>query len=141
MLPLEAAISPKLKALGFKKKARTWWRTENDSIQVVNLQKSPYGDQLYVNLALYIRSLGPERLPPENRCHIQARLERVVPTSLSESVTSASADSEASDALLQALLVHGIGWLEGIASPAGRKVFLAQSASAHCLIDARARAA
>src|SRR5687767_3325213 len=93
MLPIEEAIAPAMKSNGFKKKARTWWRTTDDSVQVVNLQKSAYGEQLYVNLGLFIRSLGSEQTPPENRCHIRARLELVVPESLYQSVTSASFDA------------------------------------------------
>ena len=138
-LPLETNIAPKLRALGFSKKARTWRRAAGDSIQVVNVQKSPYGEQIYVNLGLYIRALGDEPSPPENRCHIQARLERVVPEHLYTAVTSATAESEPSAALLEALLVHGVQWLDALVSEAGRRSFLQQSAASRCLIDVRAR--
>jgi len=141
MLPLETTISSRMKSLGFRKKAQTWRRSTSDSIQVVNLQKNPYGEQLYVNLGLFICTLGTELSPPENRCHIQARLERVVPDTFFESISSANSKSEPSPALLDALLIHGIKWLESIASPAGRKQFLGGPESARCLIDKRAREA
>jgi hypothetical protein len=139
MLPLEAAVAGALRSNVFKKKSRTWWRTTDDVIQVVNLQKSAYGERLYVNLGLYIRSLGSEQNPPEYRCHIRVRLERLVPEPLYSSVASATSDTEPSDGLLEALLVHGVQWLERLASPAGRRTFLREAVSAYCYVSMRAR--
>jgi hypothetical protein len=141
MLPFEATISPRLKSLGFKKKARTWWRADDNTVQVVNLQKSAYGEQLYVNLGLYIRSLGLELSPPEYRCHMRARLERVVPAEFFEAVATATSNTKPSEALLDALLGHGVSWLEGLTSPAGRKKFLENPMSKHCFVSLQAREA
>jgi hypothetical protein len=141
MLPLEISIAPKLKAIGFLKKARTWRRTAGDCIQVINVQKSPYGEQIYLNLAVYVRSLGSESSPAQHRCHIQARLEQIVPEPLFGPVARATSTAELSAALLEALLVHGIDWLDALASATGRRSFLQQPTSSRCFIDARARTA
>ena len=141
MLPIEEAIAPAMKSYGFKKKARTWWRATDDSVQVVNLQKSAYGEQLYINLGLFVRSLGSEQTPPENRCHIRARLERVVPESLYLSVTSASSYAVPSEELVNALLLHGIGWFEKLGSPAGRRSLLNEASSSRWFISKEAREA
>ena len=138
MLPIEALVAPALKAAGYKKKARTWWRTTADSVQVVNLQKSPYGEQVYVNLGLYVRALGTEEFPPENRCHIQARLERVVPAELHQSVAAVNSVSRPTESFVRAIAV-GLSWLEAIASPEGRKIFLASPESSRCFVNAQVR--
>ncbi len=77
MLPVEAQFAPSLKALGFKKKGRTWTRETPDAFQVVNLQKSDFSEQVYVNVAVYLKALSDETSPPEHWCHIRARLERI----------------------------------------------------------------
>jgi hypothetical protein len=140
MLPIETLVASTLKSAGYKKKARTWWRTTPDSIQVVNLQKSPYGEQVYVNLGLYVRALGNEEFPPENRCHIRARLERVVPAEFHELVVAANSVSQPAEGFVQALAT-GLAWLEGIASPTGRRSFLAAPAASRCFINALVRSA
>jgi hypothetical protein len=66
MLALEGLIAPPLKALGFKKRARTWWRHRDATIQVLNLQKSSFGERLYVKLGVYVKALGAEGFPLSN---------------------------------------------------------------------------
>jgi len=141
MLPVEIAIAPELKLRGFKKKARTWWRTTDDSIQVINLQKSAYGEALYTNLGIYVRSLGSELSPPEYRCHIRARLEKVTPDSLHLPIRCATAIGQPSEELLEALLSYGVGWLEALATPNGRRSLLGEASAAHWFVAYRVREA
>ena len=119
--------------------ARTWRRVTDDAIQVLNLQKSPYGEQMCINTGLYIRSLGTDLVPSENRCHIQVRLERVIPDHLTIAVASLILQSEPSRLFFEALFTHGVEWLESISSPAGRKRFFGEAVSKKCLIVAEAR--
>ncbi|TAG82945.1 MAG: DUF4304 domain-containing protein, partial [Burkholderiales bacterium] len=71
MLPLESSISPTLKTQGFRKKARTWWRDREETIQVLNIQKNPWGSGgLYINLGVYIRELGQDSSPAAHKCHV-----------------------------------------------------------------------
>jgi Domain of unknown function (DUF4304) len=141
MLPVEAAIAPSLKQLGFKKKARTWWRTSGDAVQVINLQKSPYGPGVYVNIGVYVRSLGDEEFPPESRCHISARLERVVPAALQVPVTSIEAASTPSEHFVEAVVEHGVKWLDSNSSTGGRRAFLSTPQSRRCFVNVALRAA
>lgn len=67
-------IKPRLKALGFKKSGLNWRRSTEDVIQVLNIQKSQWGPEFYINLGVYIIPLGPEDKPPHNRCQIRTRL-------------------------------------------------------------------
>jgi hypothetical protein len=82
---IESAFAVVLKARGFRKRARNWFRTTSaDEYQVVNLQKAPWGDgSCYVNLgwsaavpagdfrtesmcALSLRAEDTDAIPPIN---------------------------------------------------------------------------
>ncbi|GAA1250405.1 hypothetical protein GCM10009633_23930 [Janibacter melonis] len=63
-----------MKDLGFQKKAGSWYRSTAESIVVVELQKSQYGHQYYVNLAAWLLAIGDATFPKENACHIRLRL-------------------------------------------------------------------
>jgi hypothetical protein len=119
MIPLERQLAAPLKALGFKKKSRTWWRHGDETIQVLNLQKSEFGERLYVNLGVYVRALGEEESPPERRCQVQVRLERIASPGRWDPVACATAGDEPSPELVAAVLEDGIGWLDQVATLAG----------------------
>jgi hypothetical protein len=139
MLPLAAVIAPQLKAAGFRKKARTWWRHGDETIQVVNLQKSPYGERLYVNLGVYVTQLGSETSPPENRCHVQARLERVADSSRLAAISSAEADATPTQPLVEAILVDGLAWLDGLSTLAGIRQYIESGGTSKGLVLATVR--
>ena len=46
---------------GFIKKGDSWYFNEAETILVANLQKSNFGKQYYVNLAVYVKQFGEER--------------------------------------------------------------------------------
>ena len=139
MLPLEAAIAPQLKVAGFRKKARTWWRNVDEAIQVVNLQKSPYGERLYVNLGVYLTRLGPETSPPENRCHVQARLERVADPARWAAISSAEVGAAPPQSLLDAVLVDGLAWLNDLSTLAGIRKYIESRGTGKGLVIATVR--
>src|SRR5262245_50495126 len=64
-----------LKNAGFTKKSGSWYHDKSDAILVANLQKSNYGDQYYVNLAIWLKALGDAQYPKEHKCHIGLRLD------------------------------------------------------------------
>lgn len=67
-----------MKGAGFSKKSGSWYRTTDDVITVVQLQKSQYGLQYYVNIALWLRPLGEATAPKEQVCHVRTRLSGLV---------------------------------------------------------------
>ena len=67
-------IKPRLKELGFKKSGLNWRRSLPDLVHVVNIQRSQWGPEFYINLGVYITALGSDDQPRHNRCHIRARL-------------------------------------------------------------------
>src|SRR6266540_5128131 len=65
----------------FEKKSGFWYRHSEEVIAVSNLQKSQYGPNYYFNQGFWLRQLGDERYPKVNQCHVQARLEDLLPES------------------------------------------------------------
>lgn len=70
-----------MKGAGFSKHSGSWYRDTDDVITVAELQKSQYGLQYYVNIALWLRPLGeaktPKSRPPTfaaaSHCLLEAR--------------------------------------------------------------------
>lgn len=139
MLPLSAQIAQPLKALGFTKKSNTWWRQSQDAVQVLNIQKSPFGERIYVNLGIYLKALGTETTPPERRCHVQERLEHIADPGLWNEIASAAADTEPTPALIAAVAQDGCGWLSRLSTLAGIRDYIESDASKSALVFASVR--
>jgi Domain of unknown function (DUF4304) len=73
--PIVDAINSALKILDFKKKSNTWYLHRDETVLLVNLQKSQYGDQFYINCAVLVRALSNLEFPKEYACHIRFRLD------------------------------------------------------------------
>jgi hypothetical protein len=76
------------KASGGSKKSGSWYWRSPETIAVLNLQKSQYAVRYYVNVALWLLAAGPADAPKPSHCHIQTRLERLVPPALEERLTA-----------------------------------------------------
>lgn len=77
--PLLLALADTLRAAGFaRKRPSSWFRSTPDVVQVVNLQKSQWGDQYYVNFAVWLLALGHAELPPQAQCHVRLRADDIV---------------------------------------------------------------
>src|SRR5258708_17263146 len=57
------------------KKSGTWYRSTDEVIKAVNLQKSQYGPSYYVNAGWSLRSLGDVKFPKDHQWHVSIRLE------------------------------------------------------------------
>jgi hypothetical protein len=68
-----------LKRAGFQKKGEGWFKETDDAVLVANLQKSNFGAQYYVNLAIWLKALGEVRFPKEYQCHIRIRASALDP--------------------------------------------------------------
>jgi hypothetical protein len=77
---IQAAVAATARAGGFKGGPRTWRKEVPLGIAVLNLQKSQWGPQYYVNFGLYVRTLGPLAEPRAEQCHYRARAESVDPS-------------------------------------------------------------
>lgn len=64
---------------GFTKKSGSWYGIGDEVIAVSNLQKSQYATRYYFNQGFFIRAGESEQYPKPAACHIQARLEGLLP--------------------------------------------------------------
>jgi len=64
--------------MGFSRKGNSWFRRGEEIVQVVNLQKSRWGNQYYLNYALWLLALGETSLPREEMCHVRKRVDDLV---------------------------------------------------------------
>ena len=126
---LEQVVARVLKPLGFTKRAATWHRDGEALIAVLNLQKSQWSEDLYLNLGVYLKALGDETRPPESRCHVRCRAATI------------KGQQTPRDAAGLAALVDEVArpWLDALSTPQGVAAFLASDRAGACLIDARAR--
>jgi hypothetical protein len=71
---IKDSISKFLKGHSFTVKGNTWYSVRDDVVQVLNLQKSQWGAQYYVNLGVWVKAIEGSEKPPSHKCHIQMRL-------------------------------------------------------------------
>jgi hypothetical protein len=64
---------------GFTKKAGSWCRRQSETIEVLELQKSQFGHQYFVNIAVWLLQLGDTECPKEHACHLRSRITRLLP--------------------------------------------------------------
>lgn len=75
---VHTTLANAMKALGLAKKGSTWYLRRDETILVVELQKSNYGVTYFINVAVWLRSLGDSQFPKEQVCHIRTRLGELV---------------------------------------------------------------
>ncbi len=124
---VQRAVDEFGREVGFEKKSGSWYWHGEEVIAVLNLQKSQYGPQYYVNVAFWLRQLGEERYPKEHKCHVRLRLEDVAPGAEDEigrllDLEKPSSDEQRIEALLRLLLerlgpvVERAGSVDGLRS-------------------------
>lgn len=77
--PIKMALGAPLLEAGFKKKSDNWYLGNDEVVLLVNIQKSQYGNQYYVNCGVSVRALGGIDFPKEQNCHIRFRLTAILP--------------------------------------------------------------
>lgn len=76
---LRKSVDNVLRPEAFQRKASSWYLDGSDAVLLFNLQKSDFDEKYYVNIGIWLKALGCEKFPTENRCHIQARLTSLFP--------------------------------------------------------------
>jgi len=81
--PIKLAIDATLRKAQFQRKANTWYKELDETTLVVNVQKSSFGEQYYINLGILVKGFLASRndiVPPkETDCHIRLRVESLNP--------------------------------------------------------------
>lgn len=70
-------VADELKNRTFRRKALTWYRPLESTIQLINLQKSRWGDYFDLNLGVWLVSLRPHYMPRSVDAHVMCRIESV----------------------------------------------------------------
>jgi hypothetical protein len=73
--PLVAILDKSLRSAGFKRQDKTWRLVLADTIHMVALEKSRWGDQYQIILGIFVLKLGSGRSPKYYECHITQSLE------------------------------------------------------------------
>lgn len=123
-MTLEQRIAAALRPLGYTKQRTTWHRDHGELISVLNLQKSRWGDDLYLNLAVYLKQLGTETKPPEHRCHVRCRIEALTGHPLPSN--PAAAEAVVRDVAVQ--------WLNATNTITGLAAFLTTESARRCAV-------
>ena len=76
--PIVAAVGAQLRPLGFRKNARSWCLENPETLLFVNVQKSQFGNQFYLNCSVVFRSISTVDRPKEYHGDIRFRLESVL---------------------------------------------------------------
>jgi hypothetical protein len=118
---LESVVTGVLKSKGFTKKGMNWYFATAECICLINLQKSQYGGQYYVNNAILVRSLDNDEYPKVEKCHINIRLEQLVPNKseikLALDLEDGSATSQQKDEVLaEAIERYSVPFLMGLST-------------------------
>ncbi len=98
-LPLEKA--------GMVKQGQSWYLDGQDTIAVVNLQKSDWSDLYYINIGICLKELNPAASPLEFRYHLDFRAESLFPEQRELLFTSCSLQQSDQELLTELALFIG----------------------------------
>ena len=76
------AIAGPFEQAKYVKKGQSWYLDGEDTIIVVNLQKSNYSEIYYMNIGIWLKAVGIVLFPQENQCHLVFRVEELFPEDL-----------------------------------------------------------
>lgn len=125
---LQGFLKPILKEAGYKKKGATWHYQDEEFIRVLNIQGSQWSTSFYLNLGIYIRALGGESTPAENKCHIRQRIDGIAPDRAEAfrllDFNEFVEPIEREKGIKKIVIDYGLKWLEEKSSIEGLKQYL-----------------
>ena len=143
---LKAALRSVLLDCDFKKKSDSWYWSNDTVVLVVNLQKSQYGPQYYVNCGVALKSLGAVAFPKEHHCHIRFRLtgvvsdkERMKVESVFDLENSRFSDQERREEITKLIRTTALPILKGCTSVDGMSEVTKSGKLANAMIHKRVR--
>jgi hypothetical protein len=108
---------------GFSAVGSTFYKDLEELTAAVNLQRSQFGAQYYMNLAWYDRNLPRTTRPKEHQCHVRMRVDRVPGVNEDESKRAldvdATLDDDARRAAVQGIVERACAFLESGGTIAG----------------------
>ncbi len=125
---IQSLVHAVAKPRGFRRKGSSWFREQPEVIEVINLQKSPWGPKFYLNLGVALRGLDPGPSPRIALCHLHGRVERTGPRrelveKIMDMESTTFSQEERSEAISN-FVRDGILWLESVNSKEKMRKFL-----------------
>ncbi|RVB77226.1 MULTISPECIES: DUF4304 domain-containing protein [unclassified Mesorhizobium] len=91
-------------------RATNFYREWPETVCLLNLQKSSWGPQFYLNAAIWLTRFGAERRPKEYNCHIRWRVNSQMEDEQSKAFTQAlNLEHPLSDDHRLSLIKEGVG--------------------------------
>lgn len=120
----------------YHKQGPAWYRRFPETILVLDLQKSEYGGQFYVNLGVTLPELCGSEYPKENHCEVRMRLESAFPDyyrvlEVFDLERAAFRENDRETAITE-LIAYGADWLENFFSKEALVNQIKQSKSISC---------
>jgi hypothetical protein len=97
--------------VGFIRQSGAWYLRQAETIAVIDLQKSDFGQRYYINIALWLLPLGDTRYPKEWTCHIRTRADALFPEREETLKLALDLDSPMTDAERVSELVNVLNML------------------------------
>jgi hypothetical protein len=73
------ALAQPLEEAGFIKKGQSWYLDGKDTIVVTNLEKCDWNETYFINIGIWMKTLGNADFPQYNHCHLYYRAESLFP--------------------------------------------------------------
>lgn len=139
---LRDCVVEELRSAGLKQRGRHWYLHGADAIAVAELQKSRWGNQFHLNLAVWLNLLGEKAHPREPECHIRTRLGGIGPqvTDAALNLDSTLSEVERRKRLSALLREHAIPFLQRCSSLEGARAVFREGLLRNALIVKEARA-
>lgn len=76
-----SAVNKIALAHSFQRKVSNWYVEHDDSVHLVNIQRSNFGKQFYINIAIWLRNEDDLTLInfKENKAPVRCRVETIIP--------------------------------------------------------------
>jgi hypothetical protein len=131
-------IEPILAERGFVRQGLRWYRREEDSVLVVDVQAARFSPGPYLNFGAYYHQYGSLEMPPLAECQVWTRLNSLVPDprrvdellDMSKAIDAEQRGTE----LRETIRRYALPWLEGIRTLDDAKAFLSLNTSKAVLI-------
>jgi len=134
---IQQAISDTLSDEGFARSGDNWTRSLDETVQLVNLQRSQWSDAYYLNLAVWVKQLGdPPKKLKENLCHIRQRLGGAQLEKALDSEATLD-DEKRANAITIALNRRALPFFESCSTIHAIKALLQTKKLDNALVDAR----
>lgn len=123
--PIRLELNELLSDGGYLRSKDTWRRRSPEVVEVVNIQKSQYGHQYYLNYGIWILAVGENKAPRDEDCHIQIRITSAISSgkelAMLLDLEREMSDGERREGIRRLFLSEFFPWSSGCASIAGLK--------------------